>query len=56
VILVMYNEEQNEIRTYDCSLACWEDMKDIYVGANFKNRYTSIATLISWGWELVGEL
>lgn len=54
--LLFYNEEQDALRVYDTELECWDDMKDIYSGSNFKKRYTSISMLISWGWELVGEI
>jgi hypothetical protein len=56
LVLVMYNEQQDQIRLYDCSWGCWVDMKDIYVGKKFNERHTSLSMLISWGWELVGEL
>jgi hypothetical protein len=56
LILVMYNEDQDVIRLYDCFWECWVDMKDIYVGEKFKDRITSLTQLISWGWNLVGEL
>ena len=53
--LVMYNEEQDALRIYCCDSQCWLDMKHIYVGKLY-GQVTSLAWLMSFGWEVVGEL
>jgi hypothetical protein len=54
MILVMYNAEQDAIRLYLCEYECWNDMLDIYV--SYEVSSISLHKLISWGWELVGDL
>ena len=54
--LVMYHEEQDALRIYLCKHECWEDMLDIYIDLNAHDKSTSLTMLISYGWELVGEL
>lgn len=54
--LLFYSEEQDALRVYDTEWECWEDMKNLYSGINFKYRRTSLTILIGWGWELIGEL
>lgn len=54
--LLFYSAEQDVLRVYDTECECWEDMKDIFVGPKFKNRFTSLTLLIGWGWTLIGEL
>ena len=54
--LLFYHEGQDCLRVFDCQYECWEDMKHIFSGPRFKDRITSICFLMSWGWELVGEL
>ena len=54
--LLFYNEEQDSMRVYCTEWECWEDMKDVYSGPNYKNRRTSLVMLISWGWVLIGEI
>jgi hypothetical protein len=56
VTLVMFHAEQNALRFFDCDWECWEDMKNIYVGKVYTKRHTSITLLMSWGWEVIGEL
>ena len=53
MILVCYHEEQDALRFYDCGLQCWEDMIYTHV---FKSREMSLALLMEWGWEVIGEL
>lgn len=54
MILVCYNEEQDCVRLYNTEQGykCWTDMESI----GFPRRLTSLAQLIDWGWEVVGEL
>lgn len=54
MILVCYHPEQNALRLYDCApdRECWVDMALIFP----PNRKASLAMLIDWGWEVIGEL
>lgn len=54
--LLFYHEEQDALRVYDTEWECWEDMISIYVDQMHMGRATSLARLISYGWELVGEI
>jgi hypothetical protein len=53
MILVCYNEEQDAFRFYDCALECWEDMIHQF---SPRARKCSLAVLLGYGWEVVGEL
>lgn len=54
--LLFYNEDQDNLRVFDCEYECWEDMKNVFAGPRFKERTTSLTFIMSWGWSLVGEL
>lgn len=50
MILVFWHDKQEALRFYDTVAEAWVDMAGHYLGP------TSLAMLVDWGWELLGEL
>lgn len=50
--LLFYHPDQNALRVYDTDYQTWEDMVPVLQS----KRFTSLVLLISYGWELVGEI